>query len=115
MLNFLINSFESDIVIADYRVRGFTRNVRGMKHYIDHQIDSIQNFIAKDIKDKYQMVDVCIYQEYIFHTKMRLKERWRTPIAGTHEESRRLLPAPGADRVQIPSRTCVNVSSSQRI
>jgi S-adenosylmethionine decarboxylase len=73
-LNFLINSFESDIVIADYRVRGFTRNVRGMKHFIDHQIDSIQNFITKDIKDRYQMVDVNVYQENIFHTKMRLKE-----------------------------------------
>ena len=74
VLNFLINSFESDIVIADYRVRGFTRNVRGMKHYIDHQIDSIQNFISKEIKDRYIMVDVNVYQENIFHTKMRLKE-----------------------------------------
>jgi len=46
----------------DYRVRGFTRNVRGMKHYIDHQIDSIQNFIAKEMKDKYQMIDVCVYR-----------------------------------------------------
>jgi S-adenosylmethionine decarboxylase len=74
VLNFLINSFESDIVIADYRVRGFTRNVRGMKHYIDHQIDSIQNFISTEIKDRYVMVDVNVYQENIFHTKMRLKE-----------------------------------------
>ncbi|MCI0749422.1 MAG: adenosylmethionine decarboxylase [Nevskiales bacterium] len=73
-LNFLVNTFESDIVIADYRVRGFTRNVRGMKHYIDHQIDSIQNFLSKEIKDRYMMVDVNVYQENIFHTKMRLKE-----------------------------------------
>jgi len=72
-LNFLIKSFESDIVVMDYRVRGFTRNVRGMKHYIDHNIDSIQNFIARDIKDRYDMVDVNVYQENIFHTKMRLK------------------------------------------
>jgi S-adenosylmethionine decarboxylase len=73
-LNFLIKSFESDIVVMDYRVRGFTRNVRGMKHFIDHNIDSIQNFIAADIKRRYQMVDVNVYQEYIFHTKMCLKE-----------------------------------------
>jgi S-adenosylmethionine decarboxylase len=73
-LNFLIKSFESDIVITDYRVRGFTRNVRGMKHYIDHQIDSIQNFLSRDVKDKYDMVDVNVYQENIFHSKMRLKE-----------------------------------------
>ena len=73
-LNFLIKSFESDIVVMDYRVRGFTRNVRGMKHYIDHSIDSIQNFISKGISDRYDMVDVNVYQENLFHTKMRLKE-----------------------------------------
>lgn len=73
-LNFLIKSFDSDIVIMDYRVRGFTRNVRGMKHFIDHKIDSIQSFISKDIRDRYDMVDVNVYQEYTFHTKMRLKD-----------------------------------------
>jgi S-adenosylmethionine decarboxylase len=73
-LNYLVKSFESDIVVMDYRVRGFTRNVRGMKHFIDHNIDSIQNFIARDVKDRYDMVDVNVYQENIFHTKMRLKE-----------------------------------------
>lgn len=73
-VNYLIKSFESDIVVLDYRVRGFTRNVRGMKHFIDHNVDSIQNFISADIKDRYQMIDVNVYQEFIFHTKMRLKE-----------------------------------------
>ena len=73
-LNYLIEIFESDIVILDYRVRGFTRNVRGAKHYIDHKIDSIQNFIAPSYRSMYQMVDVNVYQENIFHTKMRLKD-----------------------------------------
>jgi S-adenosylmethionine decarboxylase len=73
-LNYLIHSFDSDIVIMDYRVRGFTRDVRGKKHYIDHNINSIQNFIAKESKDLYQMIDVNVYQENIFHTKMILKE-----------------------------------------
>jgi len=73
-LNYLIESFESDIVIMDYRVRGFTRDVRGTKHYIDHRINSIQDFLAKPIKAKYEMIDVNVYQENIFHTKMHLKE-----------------------------------------
>jgi S-adenosylmethionine decarboxylase len=73
-LNYLIHSFDSDIVIMDYRVRGFTRDVDGRKHYIDHDINSIQNFIAEDTKDLYQMIDVNVYQENIFHTKMILKE-----------------------------------------
>lgn len=73
-LNYLIHSFESDIVTMDYRVRGFTRDIRGTKHFIDHQINSIQNFISKDTQDRYQMIDVNVYQENIFHTKMILKE-----------------------------------------
>lgn len=73
-LNYLIHSFDSDIVTMDYRVRGFTRDVDGHKHYIDHEINSIQNFIADDTKQRYQMIDVNVYQENIFHTKMRLKE-----------------------------------------
>lgn len=73
-LNYLIHSFDSDIVIMDYRVRGFTRDIRGRKYYIDHKINSIQNFIAPDTKNIYQMIDVNVYQEKIFHTKMMLKE-----------------------------------------
>ncbi len=73
-LNYLIHSFDSDIVIMDYRVRGFTRDVRGRKHYIDHKINSIQNFIARDTKDLYQMIDVNVYQENLFHTKMMIKQ-----------------------------------------
>ena len=73
-LNYLIHSLESDIVIMDYRVRGFTRDVDGIKHYIDHKIDSIQNFLPQDILEKYRMVDVNVYQENIFHTKMMMKD-----------------------------------------
>jgi S-adenosylmethionine decarboxylase len=73
-LNYLIHIFESDIVILDYRVRGFTRDVRGRKHFIDHKIDSIQNYLSQDTCALYQMIDVNVYQENIFHTKMMLKE-----------------------------------------
>lgn len=73
-LNYLIDSFHPDIAIMDYRVRGFTRDLTGKKFYIDHKINSIQNFIAKKNRDQYQMIDVNVYQENIFHTKMILKE-----------------------------------------
>ncbi|MDP1697099.1 MAG: adenosylmethionine decarboxylase [Xanthomonadaceae bacterium] len=73
-LNYLIESFESDIVIMDYRVRGFTRDIKGKKHYIDHKINTIQEFLSKAIRSRYEMFDVNVYQENIFHTKMHLKE-----------------------------------------
>lgn len=73
-LNYLIHTFDSDIVTIDYRVRGFTRDVKGVKHYIDHKITSIQNFMDKVTLGRYQAIDVNVYQENIFHTKMMLKD-----------------------------------------
>lgn len=73
-LNHLIDSFESDIVLMDYKVRGFTRDVKGKKHYIDHKILSIQQYIQKHILDNYQCVDINIHQENLFHTKMLLRD-----------------------------------------
>ncbi|MFJ2367316.1 adenosylmethionine decarboxylase [Pseudomonas sp. NPDC087697] len=72
-LNFLIHQFDSDIVTVDYRVRGFTRDVEGKKHFIDHEINSIQNYLSEDTRDGYQLTDVNVYQENLFHTKMLLK------------------------------------------
>ncbi|WP_264175675.1 adenosylmethionine decarboxylase [Ructibacterium gallinarum] len=73
-LDFLIGSFDSDIITIDYRVRGFTRNVEGEKIFLDHNISSIQNYIHGDILKKYDAVDVNIYQANIFHTKMLIKD-----------------------------------------
>jgi S-adenosylmethionine decarboxylase len=73
-LNHLIHAFDSDIVIMDYRVRGFTRDIEGKKHYIDHEINSIQNYMSEDTRLDYQMMDVNIFQENTFHTKMIKKE-----------------------------------------
>jgi len=73
-LNYLIEIFESDIVVCDYRVRGFTRDVRGKKHYIDHKINSIQDYLSKSIRQRYEMIDVNVYQENLFHTKMHVKQ-----------------------------------------
>jgi len=73
-LDFLIDSFDSDIITIDYRVRGFTRNVAGEKVFIDHNIASIQNYINDDVLKKYDAVDVNVYQANIFHTKMLIKD-----------------------------------------
>ncbi len=73
-LNYLIHVFSPDISIIDYRVRGFTRDLDGRKHFMDHKINSIQNFIAVKTRNLYQMIDVNVYQDNIFHTKMLLKE-----------------------------------------
>ncbi|MFC4353929.1 adenosylmethionine decarboxylase [Chryseomicrobium palamuruense] len=73
-LNYLIHSFDTDIMTIDYRVRGFTRDKTGHKLFIDHEINSIQNYIPEDVQDQFNMIDVNIFQENIFHTKAKLKD-----------------------------------------
>jgi S-adenosylmethionine decarboxylase len=72
-LDYLIGSFDSDIITMDYRVRGFTRDVSGEKIFIDHEIKSIQDYIDKETLNKYDAIDVNVHQSNIFHTKMLIK------------------------------------------
>ena len=73
-LDYLIGSFDSDIITADYRVRGFTRDLDGKKLFIDHDITSIQDFIDRKTLEKYDAIDVNVYQSNIFQTRMLIKD-----------------------------------------
>lgn len=73
-LDYLIGSFDSDIITMDYRVRGFTRDVNGKKLFLDHRITSIQDYISDDILRRYDAVDINVYDANLFHTKMMVKE-----------------------------------------
>ena len=73
-LDYLIRSFDSDIITIDYRVRGFTRDVSGKKCFMDQEMASIQDFISEEILLRYDAQDVNVYQSNIFHTRMMIKE-----------------------------------------
>ncbi|MGG1832793.1 adenosylmethionine decarboxylase [Cytobacillus firmus] len=73
-LNYLIHSFDTDIMTIDYRVKGFTRDKDGKKLYIDHDISSIQNYIPEEAKEDFDMIDVNIYQAHTFHTKCKIRD-----------------------------------------
>ncbi len=73
-LDYLIGSFDSDIITMDYRVRGFTRDINGKKYFMDHKMNSIQDYIDRKTLTKYDAIDINVYQSNIFHTKMLIKE-----------------------------------------
>lgn len=73
-LDYLIGSFDSDIITMDYRVRGFTRDVAGQKLFMDHRMTSIQDFIDVATLRRYDAVDINVYEANLFHTKMLIKE-----------------------------------------
>ena len=73
-LDYLIGSFDSDIIVMDYRVRGFTRDLNGKKLFLDHEVASIQNYIDPDTLRRYDAVDINVYEANLFHTKMMVKD-----------------------------------------
>lgn len=73
-LDYLIENFDSDIIICDYRIRGFTRDINGSKYFKDHEINSIKDFISKRNLDLYNSMDINMHDENIFHTKMMVKD-----------------------------------------
>ena len=73
-LDYLIGSFDSDIITMDYRVRGFTRDMSGQKLFLDHDITSIQDYIDDATLNRYIAMDMNMYQANLFHTKMMIKE-----------------------------------------
>ena len=73
-LDYLIGSFDSDIITMDYRVRGFTRDMDGHKLFLDHKVASIQDYISPETLRRYDAVDINVYGANLFHTRMMLKE-----------------------------------------
>ncbi|MBK5245239.1 MAG: S-adenosylmethionine decarboxylase, partial [Eubacteriaceae bacterium] len=101
-LDYLIGSFDSDIITMDYRVRGFTRDVSGKKLFMDHKITSIQDYINVETLKKYDAIDINVYQSNIFHTKMMLKEIClQNYLFNT-------------DAYELPPKTRLEISSSLR-
>ena len=73
-LDYLIGSFDSDVVSLDYKVRGFTRDMAGTKHFIDHEIYSILDFVSDSVTKRYKYYESNNYQDNLFHSKLMLKD-----------------------------------------
>ncbi len=73
-LDYLIGQFDSDIITMDYRVRGFTRDVKGRKLFLDDNLASIQEYIKAETLAVYDAMDINVYQANLFHTRMLIKE-----------------------------------------
>jgi S-adenosylmethionine decarboxylase len=69
-LNYMFQCFDSDVVVIDYVVRGFTRDLEGKRVYMDHSLRSIQESIDPKILADYYCVDLGLQSENIWQTKM---------------------------------------------
>lgn len=73
-LDFLLKSFESDVVCVDYVVRGFTRNRAGQKIFMDHRVNSITDFVSPLICRDYQTTDKNYPEHFTYQTVFRRTE-----------------------------------------
>lgn len=69
-LNYMFKAFDSDVVVIDYVVRGYTRDAEGRRIFMDHDIKSIQEYIDDDILQEYYSVDLALQSDNIWQTKM---------------------------------------------
>ena len=77
-LNFMFQKFDADVVVADYVVRGYTRDKDGRRVYMDHQVRSIQEYIEPSVLKDYHCIDLALQSDNIWQTKM-LRMRQDTP------------------------------------
>lgn len=70
-LDYMFESFENDLVIIDYVVRGYTRDTDGNRVYMDHKVSSIRDYINPDILDQYDCEDLVLQNENIWQLKMK--------------------------------------------
>lgn len=54
-INYLIQELNSDIMIIDYRIRGYTRDINGNKIFSDHRIDCIEQYIHDSLISLYNI------------------------------------------------------------
>ena len=73
-LDFMFSSFESDVVVADYVVRGFARGPKGKKVYMDHEIHSVSQFVSNKILRDYETLDNNHADSLTYQTKFLRKE-----------------------------------------
>ena len=69
-LNYMFKHFDSDVVVIDYVVRGFTRTHDGQRVYMDHKLSSIQDYVESSILADYHCIDLALQSDNIWQTKM---------------------------------------------
>ena len=84
-LDYMFEALESDVVVIDYFVRGFTRDEEGKRVYLDHRISSIQDYISPNtLKDyrcfDYRIDDANIWQTRMLRTRMDEGSYFRDPV-----------------------------------
>ncbi|MBU2870774.1 S-adenosylmethionine decarboxylase [Colwellia sp. E2M01] len=73
VLDYVIDAFSADVVDIDYRVRGMTRDKQGKKHFSDHDIANISEYLNANTHASYQIKDSVMACHNLYHCKLSRK------------------------------------------
>ncbi|APJ04097.1 S-adenosylmethionine decarboxylase [Silvanigrella aquatica] len=73
-LDFMFKAFETDVVCVDYVVRGFARNKRNEKIFMDHEMNSITQYVSPLILRDYDTNDINSPEHHTYQTIFSRKE-----------------------------------------
>lgn len=69
-LNFILRELQWDVATIDYKVRGFTRDMTGAKHFYDEELENITSYITDDIKQAVQYQNNNNPKQQIYSTSL---------------------------------------------
>ncbi len=73
-INIILLFFKCDLININYNINGFTKYKNGKKYFINKKFNSIKKYINKNIINKYDLLELNIYQGNIFNIKMIIKK-----------------------------------------
>ncbi|WP_397601153.1 S-adenosylmethionine decarboxylase [Silvanigrella sp.] len=73
-LDFMFKAFETDVVCVDYVVRGFARNKRNEKIFMDHDMSSITKYVSPLILRDYDTIDMNSPEHHTYQTMFCRRE-----------------------------------------
>jgi len=105
-LNAIFDFFDTDIVTIDYVVRGFTRDAKGRHIYMDHELNSIKEYINDDILKSYKTKDLIlqndnIWQLKLLRTDMKVDEYFSPQTALNASDKKRYIDSLNAEMLSI--------------
>ena len=74
LLEDIFKSFSPDLIFIDYRVRGVNIDKDRNKQFLDHAMNSIQNYLPSALSNLYQVEDYNSLKQHIFHSRFIIKQ-----------------------------------------
>jgi len=70
VVNYVIDTFNADVIDIDYRIRGVTKSSQGGKIFIDQVLNNISDHISSKLLAAYTVENNNLSSQNIFHTKL---------------------------------------------